>query len=139
MLVGDCCGCLNGGEVVGTDQDARKGKKGNEIRKEGKGIKKGSVVYFDPPYAPVSKTSNFTGYNESGFGEEEQKRLKRLCDRLTDKKVNILLSNSDCEFIRELYGDSEKYQIISVKAKRAINSNGNSRGEIGEVLIKNNV
>lgn len=104
-----------------------------------KGIKKGSVVYFDPPYAPVSKTSNFTGYNESGFGEEEQKRLKRLCDRLTDKKVNILLSNSDCEFIRELYRDSEKYQIILVKAKRAINSNGNSRGEIGEVLIKNNV
>jgi len=104
-----------------------------------KGIKKGSVVYFDPPYAPISKTSNFTGYNESGFGEEEQKRLKRLCDRLTEKGVHILLSNSDCEFIRELYSDKEKYEIISVKAKRAINSVGNLRGEVSEVLIKNNV
>lgn len=104
-----------------------------------KGIKKGSVVYFDPPYAPISKTSNFTGYNESGFGEEEQKRLKRLCDRVTEKGVHILLSNSDCEFIRELYSDKEKYEIISVKAKRAINSVGNSRGEVSEVLIKNNV
>lgn len=103
------------------------------------GIKKGSVVYFDPPYAPISKTSNFTGYNESGFGEEQQKRLKRLCDRLTDKGVHILLSNSDCEFIRELYADTEKYEIISVKAKRAINSNGNSRGEVNEVLVKNKV
>ena len=104
-----------------------------------KGIKKGSVVYFDPPYAPISKTSNFTGYNESGFGEEEQIRLKRLCDRLTDKGVHILLSNSDCEFIRNLYSNTEKYKIITVKAKRAINSNGNSRGEVSEVLIKNNV
>lgn len=104
-----------------------------------KGIKKGSVIYFDPPYAPISKTSNFTGYNESGFGEEEQKRLKRLCDRMTEKGIHILLSNSDCEFIRELYSDEEKYEIISVKAKRAINSVGNSRGEVSEVLIRNNV
>lgn len=104
-----------------------------------KGIKKGAVVYFDPPYAPISKTSNFTGYNESGFGEEEQIRLKSLCDKLTDKGVHILLSNSDCEFIRKLYANTEKYKIISVKAKRAINSNGNSRGEVREVLVKNNV
>lgn len=104
-----------------------------------KGIKKGAVVYFDPPYAPISKTSSFTGYNESGFGEEEQKRLKKLCDKLTEKGVHILLSNSDCEFIRELYGDEKKYQIITVNAKRSINSNGNSRGEVREVLVKNNV
>lgn len=104
-----------------------------------KGIKKGSVVYFDPPYAPISKTSNFTGYNESGFGEEQQERLKKLCDKLTDKGIHILLSNSDCDFIRELYHDTEKYEIISVKAKRAINSVGDSRGEVSEVLIKNNV
>ena len=103
------------------------------------GIKKGAVVYFDPPYAPISKTSNFTGYNESGFGKEEQIRLKKLCDRLTDKGIHILLSNSDCEFIRELYSDTERYEIITVKAKRNINSNGNSRGEVSEVLVKNNV
>lgn len=101
-----------------------------------KGIKKGSFVYFDPPYAPISKTSNFTGYNESGFGEYEQKRLKELCDHLHSKGVHFLVSNSDCEFIRELYKD---YEIIEIKAKRSINCNGNSRGEISEVLIRNNV
>ncbi len=104
-----------------------------------KGIKKGSVVYFDPPYAPISRTSNFTGYNESGFGDNEQERLKRLCDKLTDKGVHMLLSNSDCEYIRKLYSDRNKYKIIQVKAKRNINSDGNSRGEISEVLITNNV
>ena len=37
-------------------------------------------------------------------------------------------------FIRELYKD---YEIITVKAKRSINSNGNKRGEINEVLVRN--
>lgn len=104
-----------------------------------KGIKKGSVVYFDPPYAPISKTSNFTGYNESGFGDYEQERLKKLCDKLTEKGVHILLSNSDCEFIRNLYSDETKYKIIQVKAKRTINSDSSSRGEVCEVLVTNNV
>ena len=50
--------------------------------------------------------------------------------------MNFLVSNSNCEFIRELYKD---YEIIEIKAKRSINCNGNSRGEISEVLIRNNV
>lgn len=99
-----------------------------------KNAKKGDFIYFDPPYAPISKTSNFTGYNESGFEENEQIRLKTLCDILDKKGVKFLLSNSDCEFIRELYSD---YNIVTIKAKRAINSNGNNRGTVSEVLIRN--
>ena len=103
------------------------------------GIKKGDFVYFDPPYVPLSTTSNFTGYNESGFGFEEQERLKRLCDKLTDQGVHILLSNSDCDYIRKLFSDKKRYTIIEVKAKRSINSISSARGEISEVLIINHV
>ena len=53
-----------------------------DFEKTVKNAKKDDFVYFDPPYAPISKTSNFTGYNESGFGENEQIRLKELCDTL---------------------------------------------------------
>lgn len=101
-----------------------------------KGIKKGAFVYFDPPYAPISNTANFTGYNEAGFGKNEQIRLKKLCDELDEKGVKFLLSNSECEFIRELYGN---YEIIPVRAKRTINSKADCRGEVGEVLIRNYV
>lgn len=99
-----------------------------------KSAKKGDFIYFDPPYVPISKTSNFTGYNESGFGKNEQIRLKTLCDSLDKKGVKFLLSNSDCEFIKELYKD---YNTITIKAKRSINSNGHNRGTVSEVLIKN--
>ena len=64
----------------------------------------------------------------------EQIRLKQLCDRLDRKGVRFLLSNSYCEFIRELYHD---YRINTIQAKRAINSKGNNRGAISEVLIRN--
>ena len=105
-----------------------------DFEKAIKNAKKGDFVYLDPPYAPVSKTSNFTGYNEGGFGEDEQKRLKEVCDNLNKKGVKFLLSNSDCEFIRALY---KSYNIVTIQAKRAINSNGNNRGPVNEVLIKN--
>ena len=99
-----------------------------------KGIKKGDFVYFDPPYHPVSASSNFTGYVQGGFLESDQKRLKDLCDKLHDKGVKFLLSNSATQFIKNLYKD---YTIRYVKANRAINSNAKKRGEIDEVLIKN--
>ncbi|MDU5740139.1 MAG: DNA adenine methylase [Clostridium sp.] len=99
-----------------------------------KGIRKGSFVYFDPPYDPVSSSANFTGYDKGGFGRDEQIRLKKLCDKLDKKGVKFLLSNSATDFIKDLYKD---YNIEVVKAKRAINSNGNARGEVDEVLVRN--
>ena len=99
-----------------------------------KNLKKGSFVYFDPPYMPVSSSAYFTGYTENGFDKQQQIELKKECDKLTSKGIKFLLSNSDHPFIRELYRD---YEIITVRAKRSINSNGNKRGEINEVLVRN--
>lgn len=98
------------------------------------GIKKNSFVYFDPPYDPISTSSNFTGYTNGGFDRVEQERLKLLCDKLNQKGIKFLLSNSATEFIIDLYKD---YKIELVKAKRSINSNASLRGEINEVLIRN--
>ena len=97
-------------------------------------LDKNSFVYFDPPYMPISSSSSFTGYTESGFGYEKQVELKEECDKLTQKGIRFVQSNSDCKEIRELYKD---YNIKTVKAKRSINSIGKKRGEINEVLIYN--
>lgn len=99
-----------------------------------KGIRKGAFVYLDPPYDPVSSSANFTGYDKGGFNRDEQIRLKELCDKLDKKGVKFLLSNSATEFIKDLY---KEYDIKIVKAKRVINSNGNLRGEVDEVLVRN--
>ena len=97
-------------------------------------VGKGSFVYLDPPYDPVSDTASFTGYNKGGFDRNEQIRLKQCCDELTKRGVKFMLSNSATDFIKDLYRD---YRITVVKAKRAINSDASKRGAIEEVLITN--
>lgn len=99
-----------------------------------KGIRKGSFVYFDPPYDPVSDSSNFTGYDKGGFNRDEQIRLKTLCDKLNRRNIKFLLSNSATSFIFDLYKD---YNITIVQANRAINSKSDKRGKVNEVLVKN--
>ncbi len=95
---------------------------------------KNSFVYLDPPYHPVSESSNFTGYIQGGWNAEHQIRLREACDELNRRGVKFLQSNSSTDFIKEQYAD---YKIHTVKANRAINSDGEKRGEVEEVLIKN--
>lgn len=97
-------------------------------------IPQNSFVYLDPPYYPVSESSNFTGYVQGGWGMHDQVRLKNACDNLNERGVKFLLSNSASDFIKDLYSG---YEINVVKATRAINSNADKRGEVDEVLIKN--
>ncbi|WP_240983943.1 DNA adenine methylase [Acididesulfobacillus acetoxydans] len=99
-----------------------------------KGAESGSFVYFDPPYDPVSQTADFTAYAEGGFSREEQERLKRTCDRLNEKGIRFLLSNSATDFIKELY---QGYRIEIIQAKRSVNSVAARRGGIDEVLLMN--
>ncbi len=93
-----------------------------------------SFVYLDPPYYPISASSNFTGYVQGGWSQADQIRLKNVCDELNRKGAKFLLSNSSALFIKDLY---KSYEIISVKATRAINSNASRRGEVEEVLVRN--
>ena len=96
---------------------------------------KKSFIYFDPPYHSRDKT-NFTGYQANGFNENEQERLRNLIVKMTNRGVKCLLSNSDTDYIRELYNHNF-FDIIPVQAKRVINSDSAGRGFVNEVLVKN--
>jgi DNA adenine methylase len=89
-------------------------------------------VYFDPPYHPISATSNFTAYNRYCFNSADQIRLRDVFVKLADRGVRVMLSNSDCPFIRDLYRD---FKIHTISAARAINCNAARRGKITELLI----
>ncbi len=97
-------------------------------------ISRGCFVYLDPPYDPISSTSNFTGYTRGGFDRNEQIRLRECCDELNNRGIKFMLSNSSTEFIMEQY---RNYNITVVKAKRAINSVGSNRGDVDEVVVRN--
>ncbi len=96
----------------------------------------GDFVYFDPPYAPLSATANFTGYHANGFGPQQQKLLRDVCITLTENDVRVMLSNSSAEQIRELYAEPAFF-VTEIQANRAINSNPKRRGKLTELLITN--
>jgi DNA adenine methylase len=95
--------------------------------------KEGDFIYCDPPYDPLKKDS-FTTYTKGKFLENEQRQLAKVFEELHKKKCKVMLSNSDTNFIKDLYSN---YEISFVKARRMINSNAANRGKINEVVITN--
>ena len=95
---------------------------------------RGDFVYFDPPYQPVSETAYFTDYTSGGFDYSEQKRLAKVCKKLTKKGVYVMISNSNTDEIKDLY---DNFHISIVNANRFINSRADKRKGATEVIITN--
>lgn len=93
--------------------------------------KPGDFIYFDPPYYPVSKYSDFKRYTKDFFYEDDHIDLANLFRHLFEKGCFVLLTNSNCEFVKELYKDFN-YTIIDTK--RVINKYP-SRRNSGQDLI----
>lgn len=95
---------------------------------------RGDLVYLDPPYYPLTRTASFTGYTRNTFGENEQRDLAHLFRELDRRGCRVMLSNSWTPFVLDLYRD---YDCRQVQAARAINSQGNKRGKISELVVLN--
>jgi DNA adenine methylase len=96
--------------------------------------RKGDFIYFDPPYMPISTTSNFTSYTKDGFDENSQIELMQLCKELDSKGVSFMVSNSTAPLMLEIYRD---FDIEIVTASRAINSVASKRGVVDEIIVRN--
>lgn len=94
--------------------------------------KPGDLVYFDPPYVPLSATAHFVGYAKAGFNPEDQERLAGVFAKLSKRKVHAVLSNSDTPWVQERY---RAFRCDSVLARRNINSKEELRGPVGELII----
>ena len=100
------------------------------------GAKKGDLIYFDPPYQPVSETANFTSYTDKGFLYDDLNRLAKLCMKLDSRGCKVLLSNSDSKEAAEIFS-GKPWRINKIQANRSINSNSKKRTGHFELLIKN--
>lgn len=100
-----------------------------------------TFVYIDPPYRPLNRTAKFTSYSRDGFSDDDQVRLFRFFSALDKAGAKAMLSNSDPKnedpedcFFDDLY---REFRIERVLAKRMINSMGDRRGEINEIIVMN--
>ena len=96
-----------------------------------KRAERGNLVYFDPPYIPLSATSSFSSYAKEDFKETDQRLLAKTINGLTKKGVNVILSNSDTPLSREIF---RSLNLFSISANRSISAAGTSRGRVQELL-----
>ncbi|MBF1994921.1 adenine-specific DNA-methyltransferase [Serratia symbiotica] len=93
---------------------------------------RGTVVYCDPPYAPLSATANFTAYHTNNFSIIDQQDLARMAHQLSiESQVPVLISNHDTELTRDWYQQASLYVV---KARRTISRNAFGRGKVNELL-----
>jgi DNA adenine methylase len=102
----------------------------------------GDFLYFDPPYAPLSKTARFTSYTAEGFNRDDQERLRDVVITLANRGCHVVMSNSTAPEIAELYEGSHALKAAGLRchkvpARRAINSNAQGRGVVDEYVITN--
>lgn len=104
-------------------------------------VDESTLVYFDPPYRPISATANFTAYSPHSFDDDQQLELAEFFRQLDSQGAHLLLSNSDPkntdpkdDFLEEAY---QGFRIERVQARRRINRSAEKRGLINELLILN--
>lgn len=99
-------------------------------------IDSNSLVYLDPPYRPINNTSSFNGYSKNSFDDDCQKELGEFYKNISEKGAKALLSNSftNDNFFDKIYGDFNMYEVT---ARRFINSKGDGRGPLKEILVTN--
>ncbi len=93
---------------------------------------RGDFVYFDPPYVPVTASSDFTSYSKDKFGMADQTVLRDTAWSLRERGVHVLLSNSSADAVKDLY---KRFDVVEVDARRNVNSNAKKRGAVKEVII----
>lgn len=96
-------------------------------------VRSGDLIYFDPPYVPVSPTASFTAYTRQGFAEPDQQRLATIFFTLAERDCYVMLSNSATTLARDLYADAPVSK--TVLASRKINCDGKKRGEVEELIV----
>jgi len=94
----------------------------------------GDFVYLDPPYHVPKGGTLFNRYTGQGFSQADHEDLARTFQALTDRGIHVALSNSDTEFVRNLY---KAWEILPIQGNRSINSNAKGRSSVLELLVRN--
>lgn len=91
-----------------------------------------SVIYCDPPYAPLVQASNFTQYSSNNFGENEQEQLAKLAYEVSlQHDISVVISNHDTPFTRKIYQDA---RISKFKVHRSISQSSDKRQKVNELF-----
>lgn len=92
-------------------------------------------IFLDPPYVPVGKFSDFQRYTKDFFYDDDHIELRDEFKRLVKIGAKIILTNSNVEFVNELYSG---YKSEVFETKRLISSKSSTRSGQDLVIYSTN-
>ncbi len=92
-------------------------------------IEKSAFYYLDPPYHQA-----YSNYASGGFVDKEHEKLASYCHKIHTGGAYFMLSNSNTDLVRSLYGD---YCIETVAGLRCVSCKAHQRGRKDEYIIRN--
>lgn len=96
-------------------------------------VKKGDVVYLDPPYVPENDTTaTFTAYSKDKFGIAEHIELVKQAIIAQKKGATVIISNNDVPVCKELYGGADEIHYVDVR--KSISCKANGRKKLKEII-----
>lgn len=93
----------------------------------------GDVIYCDPPYIPLSASSNFTAYSKEPFALKEQEQLAECAEAARKKGATVIISNNDVPLARKLYKNADEVRFPEVSKKISCKADG--RKKVREILV----
>lgn len=106
-----------------------------DFRKSLVNIKKGDLVFLDPPYTVAHQNNGFIEYNQKLFSWDDQIALRDFCIKIIEIEAFFILTNAYHESIINLYEGVGSMRKVSRYSK--VGGRNKTRGMYNEVIIYN--
>ncbi|RAJ19882.1 DNA adenine methylase [Pedobacter cryoconitis] len=98
-------------------------------------VKKGDLVFLDPPYTVAHENNGFIEYNQHLFSWTDQEKLRDYVKELIKKEAFFILTNASHNSILELYSGIGEIKKLSRLSQ--VGGRNKTRGSYNELIITN--
>lgn len=100
-------------------------------------VKKGDLVFLDPPYTVTHNSNGFIQYNQKIFSLSEQYRLSEMIDKIKNIGAYYILTNAAHPEVKNIFQKDDAF--FEVSRASTIGGTGSKRGKYAELIMTNGV